>query len=134
MSQYGETTSRDDATSGTRLKKAQSLLRVIREHQEIQQNINPYWCAAPVNEDDPYEWHFTIRGPMNSEFEGGLYHGRILLPSNYPLTPPSVILLTKNGRFVIPTCMRCVCICTRSSNMVQKNVVLLVSKCFYLFI
>ncbi|EDQ90328.1 uncharacterized protein MONBRDRAFT_16333 [Monosiga brevicollis MX1] len=46
-----------------------------------------------------FEWHFTIRGPADSPYEGGVYHGRILLPAEYPLKPPSIILLTPNGRF-----------------------------------
>lgn len=41
-----------------------------------------------------FEWHFTIRGPPDTEFEGGIYHGRIILPSDYPLKPPSIIVLT----------------------------------------
>lgn len=31
--------------------------------------------------------------------QGGLYHGRILLPPEYPFKPPSFLLLTPNGRF-----------------------------------
>jgi ubiquitin-conjugating enzyme E2 J2 len=46
-----------------------------------------------------FEWHFTFAGPPDSPYEGGLYHGRIVLPKNYPLSPPSVQLLTPNGRF-----------------------------------
>ncbi|KAG0041056.1 Ubiquitin-conjugating enzyme E2 J1 [Podila clonocystis] len=48
---------------------------------------------------DIFEWHFTLRGPEDTEFEGGLYHGRILLPNNYPFAPPSLMFLTPNGRF-----------------------------------
>ncbi|KAG0354864.1 hypothetical protein BGZ54_001445 [Gamsiella multidivaricata] len=48
---------------------------------------------------DIFEWHFTIRGPEETDFEGGLYHGRILLPNNYPFAPPSLMFLTPNGRF-----------------------------------
>ncbi|KAF9577984.1 Ubiquitin-conjugating enzyme E2 J1, partial [Lunasporangiospora selenospora] len=48
---------------------------------------------------DIFEWHFTIRGPEDTEFEGGLYHGRILLPNNYPFAPPNLMFLTPNGRF-----------------------------------
>ena len=39
-------------------------------------------------------WHFTIRGPPDTDFEGGIYHGRISLPPEYPLKPPSIFLLT----------------------------------------
>ncbi|CDJ48677.1 ubiquitin-conjugating enzyme e2, putative [Eimeria brunetti] len=42
-----------------------------------------------------------FRGPPDSPFEGGLYHGRIVLPKNYPFAPPSLMLLTRNGRFDI---------------------------------
>lgn len=47
------------------------------------------------------EWHFTIRGPPGTEFDGGLYHGRIVLPHEYPFKPPAIMLLTPNGRFEI---------------------------------
>jgi ubiquitin-conjugating enzyme E2 J1 len=50
-----------------------------------------------------YEWHFTIAGAPDSEFAGGLYHGRILLPPDYPFKPPNIIFLTKSGRFDIHT-------------------------------
>lgn len=45
-------------------------------------------------QDNLFEWHFSIRGPPNSDFEGGIYHGRITLPPDYPMKPPSIILLT----------------------------------------
>jgi len=49
------------------------------------------------------EWHCTLRGPEGTEFEGGLYHFRILLPAEYPFRPPSVMMLTPNGRFELNT-------------------------------
>lgn len=36
-----------------------------------------------------YVRHFTIRGADGTDFEGGVYHGRILLPPEYPFKPPS---------------------------------------------
>jgi len=49
------------------------------------------------------EWHCTLRGPIGTEFEGGLYHFRILLPAEYPFRPPSLMMLTPNGRFELNT-------------------------------
>jgi len=43
--------------------------------------------------------HFTIRGADGTDFEGGTYHGRILLPPEYPFKPPHILLLTPSGRF-----------------------------------
>ena len=50
-------------------------------------------------QDNLFEWHFTIRGPCDSDFDGCVYHGRIILPPDYPMKPPSIMFLTQNGRF-----------------------------------
>jgi len=47
-----------------------------------------------VGRENFFEWHFTIRGPPGSDFEGGRYHGRITLPNDYPMKPPSIMMLT----------------------------------------
>lgn len=35
-------------------------------------------------------WHFSVMGPANSVFQDGIYHGRVLLPKEYPGSPPRV--------------------------------------------
>jgi len=47
--------------------------------------------------------HFTIRGADDTEFAGGIYHGRILLPPEYPFKPPNIVFLTASGRFEVGT-------------------------------
>ncbi|KAF7456751.1 ubiquitin-conjugating enzyme subfamily protein [Cryptosporidium felis] len=86
---------------GTRITSVQCLSRILREYREIQREPSSYWCAFPINMDEPFEWHFTIRGPSGTEFEGGMYHGRIVLPHSYPFSPPSLMMLTGNGRFEV---------------------------------
>lgn len=66
--------------------------RLMREACELAEPTEEYY-ACPL-EDNLFEWHFTVRGPPSTEFEGGFYHGRILLPSQYPMQPPNIILLT----------------------------------------
>lgn len=68
--------------------------RLMREAIELAEPTDEYF-ACPL-EDNLFEWHFTVRGPPNTEFEGGFYHGRILLPTQYPMQPPNIILLTVN--------------------------------------
>ncbi|KYF40434.1 ubiquitin-conjugating enzyme subfamily protein [Toxoplasma gondii ARI] len=80
---------------------AQCIARILREFREIQRTPSPHWCANPLQIEEPYEWHFTLRGPQDSHFEGGLYHGRIVLPKNYPFAPPNLVMLTQNGRFEV---------------------------------
>jgi len=45
-------------------------------------------------------WHFSVQGPANSVYEEGVYHGRVLLPKDYPGSPPRVQMLTPSGRFI----------------------------------
>ncbi|KAJ1612032.1 Ubc6p like ubiquiting conjugating enzyme E2 [Cryptosporidium canis] len=94
-----QTGARGVGSSG--ITSVQCLSRILREYREIQKEPSSYWCAFPISMDEPYEWHFTIRGPAGTEFEGGMYHGRILLPHSYPFSPPSLMMLTGNGRFEV---------------------------------
>mgnify|MGYP002389810353 CR=1 FL=1 len=59
-----------------------------------------------VFQDNLFEWHFTIRGPKDTEFEGGVYHGRILFPSDYPYRPPDIVFLTVRN-FSMLICSLC---------------------------
>ncbi|XP_011307450.1 ubiquitin-conjugating enzyme E2 J1-like [Fopius arisanus] len=79
--------------------KSPAVKRLMREAQELHEATEEYY-ASPL-EENLFEWHFTVRGPPSSPFEGGVYHGRILLPPEYPMKPPNIILLTPNGRFEI---------------------------------
>jgi len=79
--------------------KSPAVKRLMQEAQELSQPTSEYF-AQPV-EDNLFEWHFSVRGPEDSDFEGGVYHGRIILPPEYPMKPPSIMLLTPNGRFEV---------------------------------
>jgi len=48
---------------------------------------------------DTQEWHFSFSGVPGSPYEGGIYHGRFLLPKGYPRVAPRVQMLTPSGRF-----------------------------------
>lgn len=76
-----------------------AIKRLMREAEELSEPTELYY-AHPLD-DNIFEWHFTIRGPADTDFEGGIYHGRILLPAEYPMKPPSIIMLTNNGRFKV---------------------------------
>jgi ubiquitin-conjugating enzyme E2 J1 len=70
----------------------------VREAQELLTSPSPDYTATPL-ETDLFEWHFTLRGPPRSVYAGGIYHGRIVLPPQYPLKPPSFRFVTPSGRF-----------------------------------
>lgn len=80
-----------------------ALTRIRREYEMIRNYPNENFTANPIKvklyqyffklQDDLFTWHFTIRGPDDTEFEGGIYHGVIKLPTSYPLKPPSIMFL-----------------------------------------
>ncbi|KAF9428531.1 hypothetical protein BGZ94_002071 [Podila epigama] len=69
-------------------KKSSAVKRIMQEARELVQDPSTDFAANPLE-----------ARPEGTEFEGGLYHGRILLPNNYPFAPPSLMFLTPNGRF-----------------------------------
>lgn len=75
-----------------------TIKRILKEAAELANTPSSDFHAAPL-ENDLFEWHFTLRGTSQSPYEGGIYHGRIVLPPAYPLKPPSFRFLTPSGRF-----------------------------------
>lgn len=79
-----------------------AVKRILKELKEIQECDNPD-IAATALEDNIFEWLFVIRGAWGTDYEGGLYHGRILMPAEYPFKPPAFVMLTPSGRFETKT-------------------------------
>ena len=74
----------------------------MREAAEMSNPTSEYF-AAPL-EENLFEWHFTVRGPVDTDYQGGVYHGRIIVPVEYPMKPPDIILLTVSFIFVCDSC------------------------------
>lgn len=83
-----------------------AVRRIMAEVRELAADSGGMFVAAPL-EGDLFDWHFTVRGAPETAFEGGVYHGRMVLPAEYPLKPPEIMLLTANGRFElnVPICL-----------------------------
>eukprot|EP01023_Acetabularia_acetabulum_P022690 TRINITY_DN2229_c0_g1_i4.p2 TRINITY_DN2229_c0_g1~~TRINITY_DN2229_c0_g1_i4.p2 ORF type:complete len:270 (-),score=48.21 TRINITY_DN2229_c0_g1_i4:803-1612(-) len=80
--------------------RSPAVKRILQEMKELKKDTSQEYVAEAL-EDNIFEWFFVIRGPVDSEFEGGFYHGRIILPAEYPFKPPSFIMLSPNGRFEV---------------------------------
>ena len=74
--------------------------RIYADIKEMQDDPSDQYHAMPLD-DNLFDWHFTLRGPEGTDFEGGVYHGRIVLPSEYPFKPPNIYFMNRNGRFEI---------------------------------
>ncbi|KAL8578283.1 Ubiquitin-conjugating enzyme E2 J2 [Nucella lapillus] len=80
---------RVNTTATARLK--QDYVRIIKDPV-------PYVQAAPLP-TNILEWHYIVLGPENSPYEGGIYHGKLVFPREFPFRPPSIYMITPNGRF-----------------------------------
>ncbi|KAG5422202.1 UBC6 [Candida metapsilosis] len=80
----------------------QSQRRLTKEYKAIQLTPPPYITAKP-NDENILEWHYIITGPPNTPFEHGQYHGLLRFPQEYPFKPPSISMITPNGRFACNT-------------------------------
>jgi len=81
---------------------ALALNRLRKELREMEKKPVENIRARPL-ENNVLEWHYVLNGQKGSAFEGGWYHGIVTFPPSYPMKPPSIQMLTPNGRFKIAT-------------------------------
>jgi len=74
--------------------------RLTKELRALQKDPmkNPKIEVMPL-ESNILEMHYVIEGSADTPYAGGIYHGKLVFPKDYPLKPPSVIMLTPSGRF-----------------------------------
>lgn len=72
--------------------------RLSKEYVAMQKEPPPFIWAVP-DEKNILTWNFLIRGPSDSPFAGGEYHGVLLFPPEYPFKPPGIKMYTPSGRF-----------------------------------
>lgn len=70
--------------------------------QPLLQDPPPNIQAHP-SPNNLLEWHYALEGAKGTEYESGVYHGKVTFPADYPYKPPSIVMLTASGRFAINT-------------------------------
>lgn len=83
--------------SGKRVNNT-STARLKQDFMRIMRDPVPYVKAAPLP-SNILEWHYIVTGPEKSPYEGGIYHGKLIFPREFPFKPPSIYMITPNGRF-----------------------------------
>ena len=79
-------------------KKLIMYIKRLMKEKEMNKNGFEYFYVQPLK-DNILNWHFTFKGLEGTEYEGGLYHGCIKIPQDYPMNPPDIHYLNKSGRF-----------------------------------
>lgn len=75
--------------------------RLAKEIQLYQKDnfILPNLILKPS--DDLSIWYFVVYDLKDTEYDGGVYLGKCILPSKYPFKAPDFQFLTPSGRFEI---------------------------------
>jgi len=89
--------------------------RLLKELRELQKKPVEGIRALPL-ESNILEWHYVLEGAKGTSYEGGWYHGVVTFPSEYPMKPPSITMITPNGRF--KTCTK---LCLSMSDFHPEN-------------
>lgn len=82
----------------TTRKTNSATARLKQDYLRLKKDPVPYVVAEPVPANI-LEWHYVVTGPENTPYEGGLYHGKLVFPREFPFKPPSIYMITPNGRF-----------------------------------
>ena len=67
----------------------QTIKRIASELAQHKKHPSVFFRTYPDPENIA-NVHFTVAGPPDSPFEGGLFHGVIMLSDQYPMKPPNV--------------------------------------------
>ncbi|CAL9704074.1 unnamed protein product [Knipowitschia caucasica] len=85
-------------SSGNKRAPTTATQRLKQDYLRIKKDPVPYICAEPLP-TNILEWHYVVRGPEKTPYEGGYYHGKLIFPREFPFKPPSIYMITPNGRF-----------------------------------
>uniref|UniRef100_A0A0A9YY42 Ubiquitin-conjugating enzyme E2 J2 n=4 Tax=Lygus hesperus TaxID=30085 RepID=A0A0A9YY42_LYGHE len=72
--------------------------RLKQDYLRLKKDPIPYIVAEPLP-SNILEWHYVMFGPDRSPYQGGIYHGKLVFPREFPFKPPSIYMITPNGRF-----------------------------------
>jgi ubiquitin-conjugating enzyme E2 J2 len=75
-----------------------AIRRLTKEYKAIRLSPPDYLIAKPL-EDNILEWHYVLTGPPDTPYAGGEYHGKLVFPAEYPFKPPSIYMITPNGKY-----------------------------------
>ncbi|KAJ5754007.1 uncharacterized protein N7511_008160 [Penicillium nucicola] len=70
--------------------------RLIRELKDYSKSPNEALLhLGPVDDEDLLRWEAVLKGVNGTPYEDGLWHLKIAIPSNYPLSPPTIHFTTR---------------------------------------
>lgn len=85
--------------SGADFQEKMRDKRLANELKKLRKDPVPFAETVP-DEKNKLLWYFLLVGPKDSDFEGGVYIGKIEINPGYPKKAPDFYFHTPNGRFL----------------------------------
>eukprot|EP01126_Amoeba_proteus_P037794 TRINITY_DN3915_c0_g1_i14.p1 TRINITY_DN3915_c0_g1~~TRINITY_DN3915_c0_g1_i14.p1 ORF type:complete len:105 (-),score=8.46 TRINITY_DN3915_c0_g1_i14:16-330(-) len=70
--------------------RSPAILRLMTDYKAIQEDPPDGASAAPIRDDNLFDWEATIFGPEECMWEGGIFSMSIKFSEDYPSKPPKV--------------------------------------------
>ncbi|KJE92441.1 ubiquitin-conjugating enzyme family protein [Capsaspora owczarzaki ATCC 30864] len=67
-----------------------AVLRLLSDYKHVQADPPEGCSAAPVSEDNLFQWNAAVSGPEGTPWEGGIYNMHLAFSDNYPTKPPKI--------------------------------------------
>ncbi|XBW37917.1 hypothetical protein QEN19_003497 [Hanseniaspora menglaensis] len=80
------------------MSKNIAVKRLTKEYKDVQKNPDNL-IEVRFDEDNMMNIYYLLTGSPDTPYEGGSYFGCIKVKDNYPFSPPSIMMITPNGRF-----------------------------------
>jgi ubiquitin-conjugating enzyme E2 J2 len=78
-------------------RSSSAVARLKQDYIRLKKDPVPYIVAEPLP-SNLLEWHYVVRAPEDSLYKHGVYHGKLVFPSEFPFKPPAIYMTTPNGR------------------------------------
>jgi len=72
------------------MQSSPALIRLMSDYRAMVEDPPEGASAAPMNEDNLFEWDATIFGPEECIWEGAIFKLKLTFTSDYPSKPPKV--------------------------------------------
>ena len=76
-----------------------SVKRILKDLNDLEKsNLNSHGIYHYIYNDDIYNIKVLMIGPSETPYEFGFYFFNIIMPHDYPFSPPKVTYCTQNGK------------------------------------
>ena len=76
-----------------------SVKRILKDINDLEKtNLNSHGIYHYIYNDDIYNIKVLMIGPSDTPYEFGFYFFNIVMPKDYPFSPPKVTYCTQNGK------------------------------------